>query len=38
MPAFQHTAEVTYFIRPDLTGNGLGSAILARLDKEGDGL
>jgi phosphinothricin acetyltransferase len=35
MPVFRHTAEVTYFVRPDLTGNGLGSAILARLEKEG---
>ena len=35
MPAFERTAEVTYFIRPDLTGHGLGSEILARLEDEG---
>ena len=31
MPAFRHAAEITYFIRPDLTGKGLGSEMLARL-------
>jgi phosphinothricin acetyltransferase len=25
IPAFRNTAEVTYFIRPDLTGKGLGN-------------
>jgi L-amino acid N-acyltransferase YncA len=35
MPAFSHTAEITYFIRPDLTGKGLGSEMLARLEDEG---
>lgn len=35
MPAFRHSAEVTYFLRPELTGKGLGSAILARLENEG---
>jgi L-amino acid N-acyltransferase YncA len=36
MPAFRHTAEITYFIRPDLTGKGLGSKMLARLEHEGN--
>jgi phosphinothricin acetyltransferase len=35
MPAFRHAAEITYFIRPDLTGKGLGSAMLARLEEKG---
>lgn len=35
MTAFSHTAEITYFIRPDLTGKGLGSEMLARLEDEG---
>jgi phosphinothricin acetyltransferase len=35
MPAFRHAAEITYFIRPDLTGKGLGSKMLARLEEEG---
>lgn len=35
MPAFRHTAEITYFIRPDLTGKGLGSRMLERLEAEG---
>jgi phosphinothricin acetyltransferase len=35
MPAFLRTAEITYFIQPDLTGKGLGSKILARLEEEG---
>lgn len=35
MPAFRHTAEITYFIRPDLTGKGLGSKMLALLEDEG---
>lgn len=35
MPAFRHAAEITYFIRPDLTGKGLGSEMLARLEKKG---
>ena len=35
MPAFRHTAEVTYFIRPDATGKGLGSRMLAHLETEG---
>lgn len=35
MPAFAHTAEVTYFIRPDMTGKGIGSVILAYLEEEG---
>jgi L-amino acid N-acyltransferase YncA len=32
MPAFRHAAEITYFVRPDLTGKGLGSEMLARLE------
>jgi phosphinothricin acetyltransferase len=35
MPAFRHAAEITYFVRPDLTGKGLGSKMLARLEEEG---
>jgi phosphinothricin acetyltransferase len=35
MPAFAQTAEVTYFIRPGLTGQGLGSQLLAHLEAEG---
>jgi len=35
MPAFRHTAEITYFILPDLTGKGLGSQMLAYLEREG---
>ncbi len=34
MPAFRHTAEITYFLRRALPGNGLGSEILARLERE----
>lgn len=35
MPAFSHTAEITYFIRPELTGKGLGSQMLDFLIAEG---
>ena len=35
MAAFRHTAEITYFIRPDLTGLGIGSEMLAYLEREG---
>jgi phosphinothricin acetyltransferase len=35
MPAFRHTAEVTYFVRHDLTGKGLGFRMLAYLENEG---
>ncbi len=35
MPTFQHTAEVTYFISPEMTGKGLGSKILSFLETEG---
>jgi L-amino acid N-acyltransferase YncA len=35
MPAFRHTAEITYFIRPELTGKGLGSKILSSLETAG---
>ena len=28
MPAFRHTAEITYFIRPGETGKGLGTKML----------
>ncbi|MBU2552083.1 MAG: GNAT family N-acetyltransferase [Proteobacteria bacterium] len=34
MPAFQRTAEVSYFIAPDHTGKGLGRILLARLEDE----
>jgi phosphinothricin acetyltransferase len=33
--AFRHTAEITYFIRPDLTGKGLGSRMLRYLETAG---
>ena len=35
MPAFRHTAEISYFIRPDLTGKRLGSKLLALLEDAG---
>jgi phosphinothricin acetyltransferase len=35
MPAFAHTAEITYFVQPGLTGKGLGSRMLACLETEG---
>lgn len=35
MPAFRHTAEITYFIRPELTGNGLGTKMLGHLEAAG---
>ncbi len=35
MPAFAHTAEATYFIDPGATGRGLGSRMLAHLEREG---
>jgi L-amino acid N-acyltransferase YncA len=35
MPAFARTAEVTYFLRPDMTGKGLGPQVLDRLEREG---
>jgi phosphinothricin acetyltransferase len=35
MPAFARTAEITYFIRPDETGKGLGSRMLGYLEDEG---
>jgi phosphinothricin acetyltransferase len=34
MPAFRYTAEVTYFIRPDETGKGLGTKMLVFLETE----
>lgn len=33
MPAFSHTAEVTYFIHPDHTRRGLGKMLLDFLEK-----
>jgi len=35
MPTFAHTAEVTSFIRPECTGKGIGSRMLAHLEGEG---
>ncbi|MCQ1536075.1 N-acetyltransferase [Methanosarcina sp. KYL-1] len=31
MPTLSGTAEITYFIRPDCTGKGIGSSMLERL-------
>lgn len=33
IPTFSHTAEVSYFIHPDHTGNGLGKMLLDFLEK-----
>lgn len=30
-PAFSHTAEITYFIKPEYTGKGIGTSLLERL-------
>jgi L-amino acid N-acyltransferase YncA len=35
MPTFAHTAEATYFLRPECTGKGLGSRMLTWLEAEG---
>lgn len=35
IPVFSQTAEVTYFIHPDHTGNGLGKMLLEFLENEG---
>ena len=35
MPAFRHTAEITYFIRQGETGKGLGTKMLGFLETEG---
>lgn len=35
MPAFRHTAEVTYFLRPGMTGKGIGAAMLGQLETAG---
>ncbi|MDV2481169.1 N-acetyltransferase [Methanoculleus sp. Wushi-C6] len=34
MPAFARTAEITYFLRPDLTGRGIGADLLGYLEAE----
>ncbi len=34
---FKKTAEITYFIKPDFTGRGLGAQALARLELEAKG-
>lgn len=33
-PSFGHTAEITYFLHPDATGQGLGEQMLHRLIQE----
>lgn len=35
IPAFSKTAEITYFIKPDFTGHGLGKTLLYYLIDEG---
>jgi L-amino acid N-acyltransferase YncA len=35
MPTFSHTAEVTYFIKPEYTGKGLGTSMLQHLIEKG---
>jgi L-amino acid N-acyltransferase YncA len=35
IPAFRHTAEITYFIRSDLTGRGIGGGLLGYLETAG---
>lgn len=35
MPAFVRTAEITYFIRPEDTGKGIGTRLLQHLETEG---
>ncbi|MFA5254643.1 MAG: N-acetyltransferase family protein [Methanoregula sp.] len=35
MTAFARTAEISYFLRPDWTGRGLGTRILQQLETEG---
>lgn len=34
MPAFKHTAEITYFISPGMTGRGIGSKLLEYLENK----
>jgi L-amino acid N-acyltransferase YncA len=36
LPAFVHTAEVSYFISPSQTGMGIGGAMLSYLEKKGN--
>jgi len=33
-PAFKKTAEISYFIKPDYTGKGLGTMALKKLERE----
>ncbi len=35
MQAFRHSAEITYFVRPELTGKGLGTQMLEHLERAG---
>ncbi len=35
MPAFARTAEITCFLRPELTGRGIGTEVLGYLEAEG---
>ena len=35
VPAFRHTAQIAYFVRPDRTGRGIGRKMLTYLEEEG---
>jgi phosphinothricin acetyltransferase len=35
IPAFRYAAKITYFVKPDLTGKGLGSKMLDYLESKG---
>ena len=37
MPAFAHTAEISYFIKPGYTGHGIGQMMLEHLISEAKG-
>lgn len=38
MPAFRKTAEVSYFIDPEYTGQGIGGMLLSKLESEAHAL